>query len=372
MAADALSDLLRTVRLTGAVFFNLKVSEPWVAEAPPARVCQPFVMPTAQHVIEFHVVTKGFCWGGLLDDNPIRLQAGDIIIFPQGDAHVMSSAPGMRTQPDVTLYQGSERTQLPFVLTLGGMGPPTAHVVCGFLGCDSRPFNPLLEALPRVLHLREGANLEAGWLAYFVRAAIEESENKRAGGESILSRLSELMFLEVVRRYLASLPEEQTSWLAGLRDRHVGQALNLLHGQPAFAWTLERLAGEVGLSRSALIERFTHFVGVPPMHYLTRWRMQVAAGLLTNGIDTVARVAAKVGYDSEAAFSRTFKKLVGTPPAAWRKAQMVGGAVVKGDYDDEEPAPKYLLPSSSKGSSKDKNAFNRAEQPDHYIQQSHD
>jgi AraC-like DNA-binding protein len=326
MAADALSDLLRTVRLTGAVFFNLHVSEPWVAETPPAKACQPFVMPTAQHVIEFHIVTMGFCWGGLLDEQPIRLQAGDIIVFPQGDAHVMSSAPGMRGQPDITLYQRSERTQLPFALTLGNMGPPTAHVICGFLGCDSRPFNPLLGALPRVLHLREGANLETGWLAHFIRAAIEESENKSAGGESILSRLSELMFVEVVRRYLASLPEGQTGWLAGLRDRYVGQTLNLMHGQPAFAWTLGHIAKEIGLSRSALIERFTHFVGVPPMHYLAQWRMQVAAGLLTNRIDTIARVATEVGYDSEAAFSRTFKKLVGTPPAAWRKAQMAGRA----------------------------------------------
>src|SRR6266699_1038082 len=340
MAADALSDLLRTVRLTGAIFFNLDLSEPWVAEAPPAKSCQPFVMPTAQHVIEFHVVTKGFCWGGLLDEQAIRLEAGDIIIFPQGDAHVMSSKPGMRAQPDTTLYQGSERAQLPFTLALGDTGPPTAHVVCGFLGCDSRPFNPLLGALPRVLHVREGASLETGWLAHLIRAAIGESENKRAGGESILSRLSELMFVEVVRRYLASLPEEQTGWLAGLRDRYVGQALNLLHGEPAFAWTLPRLAEEVGLSRSALAQRFTHFVGVPPMHYLAQWRMQVAAGLLTNGIDMVARVAAEVGYDSEAAFNRTFKKLVGTPPAAWRKAQVVGRAT-------KRPQQRRLNPSQN-------------------------
>jgi len=322
MAADALSDLLRTVRLTGAVFFNLDVSEPWVAEAPAATVCRPFVMPAAQHVIEFHVVTKGSCWGGLVDQQSIRLRAGDVIIFPQGDAHVISSAPGMRAQPDIALYQGSERTQLPFSLTLGGKGPPTAHVVCGFLGCDSRPFNPLLEAMPRVLHLREGANLENEWLGHFIRAAIEESQKKRAGGESILSRLSELMFVEVVRRYLASLPDEQVGWLAGLRDRHVGQALNMLHGRPDFAWTLEQLAEEVGLSRSALSERFTHFVGVPPMHYLAQWRMQVAASLLSTGIDNVAHVAAQVGYDSVAAFNRTFKKMVGTPPATWRRAQL--------------------------------------------------
>jgi AraC-like DNA-binding protein len=329
MAADALSDLLRTVRLTGAVFFDLDLSEPWAAETPPASECRPFVMPAAQHVIEFHVVTKGFCWAGLLDGEPIRLDEGDIVIFPQGDAHVMSSAPGMRAEPDITLYQGSEHAQLPFALTLGGAGPPTAHVVCGFLGCDSRPFNPLLEAMPRILHLEGGASLETEWLGHFIRAAIGESENKRAGGESILSRLSELMFVEVVRRYITSLPQEHTGWLAGLRDRHVGQALNLLHGRPAFAWTLGSLAEEVGLSRSALSDRFTHFVGVPPMHYLAHWRMQVAAGLLTNRIDTIARVAAEVGYDSQAAFSRTFKKLVGTPPATWRKGQMANRGMTR-------------------------------------------
>jgi AraC-like DNA-binding protein len=225
-------------------------------------------------------------------------------------------------EPDITLYQGSEHTQLPFTLSLGGTGSPTAQVVCGFFGCDSRPFNPLPEAMPRVLHLQGGASLENEWLGYFIRAAIGEAENKRAGGESILSRLSELMFVEVVRRYITSLPQEQTDWLAGLGDLHVGRALNLLHGRPAFAWTLESLAEEVRLSRTALIERFRHFVGVPPMHYLAQWRMQVAAGLLTNSTDNVARVAAQVGYHSEAAFNRTFKKMVGIPPATWRREQI--------------------------------------------------
>jgi AraC-like DNA-binding protein len=321
MAADALSDLLRTVRLTGAVFFSLDVRSPWVAETPPAKECQPFVMPTAQHVIEFHVVTMGSCFGGLLDKRPIQLEAGDIVIFPQGDAHVMSSAPGMREPPDMALYQGLEGAQLPFTLTLGEPGPPTSHLVCGFLGCDSRPFNPLLEALPRMLHFRGGATHRDGSLAHFIGAAIDESKNKRAGGESILSRLSELMFLEVVRNYLASLPEEETGWLAGLRDPYIGKALNLMHGQPTFPWSLESLAEEVGLSRSGFSERFSHFVGVPPMHYLTNWRIQLAACLLCNGVETVAQVAARVGYDSEAAFNRTFKKVIGAPPAAWRRKQ---------------------------------------------------
>ncbi len=162
---------------------------------------------------------------------------------------------------------------------------------------------------------------ENGWLGSFVRAAVDEADNKRPGGEGVLARLSELMFIEVVRRYVESLPAEQTGWLAGLRDRHVGRALNLLHGNPSRAWTLDQLVKEVGLSRSSLVERFSHFVGQPPMQYLAEWRMQIAAGLLAQGSDNVARVAAAVGYESEAAFSRAFKKLVGMPPAAWRKGR---------------------------------------------------
>jgi AraC-like DNA-binding protein len=322
MGADALSDVLRAVRLTGAVFFNLDVRDPWVAEAPPSPEYVPFVMPGAQHLIEYHVISKGSCWGGLLDGEPIRLQAGDIIVFPQGDGHVLSSEPGMRYRPDLSPLSRAGEVQLPFGLTLDGGGPQRAQIVCGFLGCEARPFYPLLTSLPRMLHLRAASIPENGWLGSFISAAIDESDNKRPGGEGVLARLSELMFIEVVRRYVESLPSEQTGWLAGLRDRHVGQALNLLHGNPSRAWTLDQLVKEVGLSRSTFVERFSHFVGQPPMQYLAEWRMQIAAGLLAQGSDNVARVAAAVGYESEAAFSRAFKKLVGMPPAAWRKGQI--------------------------------------------------
>jgi len=176
--------------------------------------------------------------------------------------------------------------------------------------------------LPRMLHLRAASIPENGWLGSFIRAAIDEADNRRSGGEGVLARLSELMFIEVVRRYVESLPPEQTGWLAGLRDRHVGHALNLLHGKPSHPWTLDQLAKEVGLSRSVFVERFSHFVGQPPMQYLAEWRMQIAAGLLSQTSDNVARIAAAVGYESEAAFSRAFKKVVGLPPAAWRRGQV--------------------------------------------------
>jgi AraC-like DNA-binding protein len=183
-----------------------------------------------------------------------------------------------------------------------------------------RPFNPLLASLPRLLHIPR-AFVSDDPLGRLIDFAVTESQGRRAGGECVRLRLSELMFVEVVRRYLAALPAEQTGWLAGLRDRFVGRALALLHERPGNPWTLKSLAKEVGLSRSAMAERFTHFVGDPPMQYLTRWRMQAAARLLADGQAKVSAVGHQVGYASEAAFSRAFKKVTGAPPSAWRRPQ---------------------------------------------------
>jgi AraC-like DNA-binding protein len=324
MGADALSEVLRAVRLTGAVFFHNDLAGEWASEPPPARECIPYVMPGAQHLIEYHLVARGGCWAGLVDAAPIRLEAGDVIVFPQGDSHVVSSAPGLRGLRPMALFEGADATQLPFFHRFGAGGGEHTRLICGFLGCDAQPFNPLLAALPRMMHLRAEADLgdgnANGWLALLGRIALVESHAKRAGGEGVLARVSELMFIEAVRRHVETLPADQIGWLAGLRDRFVGRALNLLHGRPGFAWTLEQLAREVGLSRSAFAERFAHFVGQPPMQYLARWRMQVASAMLANGSDNVAQVAFSVGYESEAAFSRAFKRVLGAPPASWRKA----------------------------------------------------
>lgn len=323
MGADALSDVLRTVRLTGAVFFDVDASSPWVAEAPPGQLLAPHIMPGAQHLIEYHVVTNGSCWGGIVGHPQVQLKAGDVIVFPQGDAHVMSSAPGMRAPVDGNTMPKPPHPPLPIKIRQGGGGPDGSRVICGFLGCDARPFNPLLATLPRVLHVSEQPGED--WLSHFVRFALREANQQSAGGECMLARMSELMFVEVVRRHLNSLPPDQTGWLAGLRDRHVGRALSLLHERPAHSWTLDGLARQAGTSRSVLAERFQHFLGQPPMHYLTHWRMQVAAGLLARGTSTVAGVATEVGYDSEAAFSRAFKKVVGVAPATWRRRQAGSG-----------------------------------------------
>jgi AraC-like DNA-binding protein len=292
-----------------------------VIEVPDTSALASVTLPRAQHVISYHVVTRGACWGALLGGAAVKLEEGDVLVFPHGDPYVMSIAPGMRGGPDtaeVLAFMGQMVAgRLPFTITEGGSGPEQLGLVCGFLGCDVHPFNPLLAALPRLLHVRQ-AFVSGDPLGRLIDFAIAESQDKRAGGECVRLRLSELMFVEVVRRYLAALPAEQTGWLAGLRDRIVGRALALLHERPGEAWTLEKLARDVGLSRSALAERFSHFVGDPPMQYLTRWRMQAAARLLADGQAKVSAVALQVGYDSEAAFSRAFKKTVGVPPAAWR------------------------------------------------------
>jgi len=231
----------------------------------------------------------------------------------------------MRAEPDMSMF-ARPSTQLPLVYELGGGGQERARLVCGFLGCDERPYNPLLTALPTVIHLAaSGSQATTGWLGTLLNIAVKESGSARAGGENVLARLSELLFVEAIRRYLESLPPAQTGWLAGLRDPVVGQALAALHGQPTDAWTVERLARLVGLSRSVFAERFTEMVGQPPMQYLALWRMQLASRLLVEG-GQVAAVAGAVGYESEAAFSRAFKKLVGQAPATWRRSAAPGGA----------------------------------------------
>jgi AraC-like DNA-binding protein len=318
LGIDVLSDVLSTVRLRGAVFFDVTCKSPWVEETPHGAEIVHSLLPGVEHLIPYHVVSRGGCWAGVTGDEPVRLAAGDIIVFPHGDAHVMSSAPGMRLQQpkDRSVYAHPPDVQLPLQVQVGGEGDATV-LVCGYLGCDASPFNPLVAALPRRLVISDSDGGRPGWLTGFAEVALAESRGKRAGGESILSRLSELMFVEVLRRYLERLGQEQTGWLAGLRDPHTGRALSLLHERPGHAWTIEDLAREVGLSRSALAERFTQLVGQPPMQYLAQWRMQVAAGMLAGG-SKVIEAALEVGYDSEASFSRAFKRLVGLPPAVWR------------------------------------------------------
>jgi AraC-like DNA-binding protein len=324
MSSDTLSDVLRAVRLTGAVFIDVDVTAPWATFAPASRHLIPLIMPDAQHLISYHLVTEGECYAVQKDQEPVKLQAGDLIVFPHGDHHTLASDASLRAPGSFDMTDVDLSSQRPWKIVGGGNGSERIKLVCGFLGCDVRPFNPLLAALPARIHC-SGQNPDCNArLSHFYQMAVMESNGQRIGGESILAKLSELLFIELVRMYLESLPKEQTGWLAGLRDRHVGHLLSLMHAHPSRDWTLETLSSEVGLSRSALADRFTEFVGVPPIQYLAKWRMQIASGLLTQGQSNIAKIAVDVGYESEAAFSRAFKKVVGMPPAAWRKSRQTG------------------------------------------------
>ncbi len=347
MTQDILSDLLRSVRLRGVLFFHIDCTEPWVTEAPQAAVMAPAIMPDSEHVMEYHVVIRGTCWAGVVGEASVQLHKGDVIAFPHGDAHVLSSVPGLRAEPDVDFLFQWRPPQLPFMLHQG-MERCTAAVpadtqagqtslLCGFLGCDRRPFNPLLGTLPRMIHA-PASDLADDWIAHFARLAAAESERKRPGGEVVLERMSEMMFVDLLRRYLERLPDDQRGWLAGLRDRYVGRVLGLMHEHPTEAWTMEQMADRVGLSRSALHERFVQFIGLTPMQYLTNWRMQIASRLLTQSNATLASVALDAGYESEAAFSRAFKRAVGVPPSVWRRerAASTASAAIVG-YDGGMP-----------------------------------
>jgi AraC-like DNA-binding protein len=308
---DPLSDVLRAVRLTGAYFYLVEATGRWAVAAKSAADLAPRILPDADHLIAYHIVTEGACWGGLNREPNVHLRAGDVLLFPQGDAHIMSCSP---SEPNVASLE-SAPTRYPNTLCFG-TGRLEVRLVCGFLGCDARPFNPLIAALPRVLHVPSGSG---GWLAAFPEQVVRETREVRAGGDTMLTRMAELMFIEIVRQYLGALSTEHTGWLAGLRDPIVGAALAKLHERPSHDWSLAELAHEVATSRSVLAERFASTVGIPPMQYLARWRLQLAAELLARGGAKVSAIGAQVGYGSEAAFSRAFKRATGASPADWRR-----------------------------------------------------
>jgi AraC-like DNA-binding protein len=329
MSCDALSDLLRSVRVRGAVFYYVNCRDDWSAEAPPASEITEAVLPGCEHVMEYHMIAKGTGWAAVSGEPPVHLAAGDVVMFPQGDSHVLSSAPELRPLRRSAEWMFATRNApkpIPIALHHGVVEPgatmpveeASTIAICGFLGCDLRPFNPLVAALPRILHLP--ADRASAWLSQVMGQAATESADRQPGGDAVLERLAEVMFVDAARRYLDSLPPDATGWLAGLRDRYVGKALTLIHTEPARAWTVDDLAHDVALSRSALHDRFTRFLGHAPMQYLASWRIQLGARMLRETNRNVATIALEVGYDSEAAFSRAFKRMVGMPPAAWRRS----------------------------------------------------
>jgi AraC-like DNA-binding protein len=312
---DPLSDVLRAVKLNGAYFYRVEAAAPWSVSTMAARDLVPRILPEAEHLISYHILLSGICWGGVEGEPQVRMQPGDVIVFPHGDPHLMSGAEGHRVDAG---RDGASPPRYPGTVFLGPDAGRDTTFVCGFLGCDVRPYNPLLASLPRRIHVPAAAS---GWLAHFPQQVVAESRMRRVGGETMLTRMAELMFVEVVRRYVEQLPPQHTGWLAGLMDAVVGPALSKLHERPAHPWTLAELARTIASSRTVLAERFSQIVGVPPMLYLTRWRLQLAAEQLSRGSAKVAAIGAQVGYESEAAFSRAFKRETGLSPSAWRRAR---------------------------------------------------
>lgn len=316
---DALSDLIRVVRLTGGVFLDAEFTAPWcvLSQVEPEE-CRPYLLE-ARQIISFHYVVAGSMCLTVEGEPPLPLRGGDMVLLPRNDRHVLGSAPGL-SPVQVTLDQPADKG-FPRIV-LGGGGDRT-HIVCGFLGSDA-PFSPVLAALPRLLSINVSDSGGGDWIASSFQFAARDINHDALGAASSISRLSELLFIEALRRYVASLPPEQRGWLAALRDPFISRALSLMHSRPDQPWTAETIASKVGLSRSAFAERFTTQLGQPPMQYLAQWRMHLAAQRLRASRDPLARIAVDIGYDSQAAFSRAFKRQFGEAPAAWRNGREQG------------------------------------------------
>ncbi|MCW5982056.1 MAG: AraC family transcriptional regulator [Bryobacteraceae bacterium] len=315
---DAFSEILSGVKLSGALYFNAEFTAPWGVAAPPSRELAPALAPGAPHLVIYHFVIDGRAFAHTADGQSTMLEPGDVVIFPHGDAHVLTSEarPVESRQTSAIVRKIMERDLT--LLRIGGGGAAT-RFVCGYMACDPQLSRPILTGLPPVFRVNVRTDPSGYWLESSILHLVEEAASGRVGSEAMLAKLSEALFVDTLRRYVASLPDEQTGWLAGARDPVVGRSLGLMHGRVNHPWTIADLAREVGLSRSALVERFTRYLSEPPMTYLTRWRLQLAARALTRTPKGVAEIAAEVGYESEAAFNRAFKREFGLPPARYRR-----------------------------------------------------
>jgi AraC-like DNA-binding protein len=313
---DAFSEILSAVKLNGAVFFTAEFSAPWGLTTPASNQMAAKIAPQAEHLVLYHLVVEGRAVVELADGQRTELVPGDIVIFPHGDPHHMSSGSAPRPFPDYGISAKIEARDLT-PLHAGG-GGETSRLVCGYMTCDPYLSRPILSGLPPVFKINIRTDRSGHWLENSILHLVEECASGRVGSQAMLAKLSEALFVDTLRRYVAGLPEKQLGWLTGARDPIVGKSLGLLHGRVAHPWTIASLADEVGISRSALVERFTRYLSEPPMTYLTRWRLQLAARSLEKTSRGVAEIAADVGYESEAAFNRAFKREYGQPPGRYR------------------------------------------------------
>jgi AraC-like DNA-binding protein len=327
--------VLRVVRLSGAVFFTADFSSPWAIESPLPDKLAAAVMPEAECVVLFHILVEGECEVACPSHPVTVMESGDVVVFPRGDQHTMRSHGAGTPSPLSSIFSPGRHDEPP-QLSYGG-GGRASRFVCGYLNCDQR-FSPLVDALPTMLLVRsrdEYSSIEAvdtrgtlpdvvpqgpgTWLGTTLKFTVNEARAARPGNAAILGRLTELMFVEILREYMQRLPANQGGWLSGVNDPYVGRALRLMHEDPVRDWTVDELAREAAVSRSVLAQRFTELVGEAPMRYLAGWRMQLAKQMMRDGAGNIQDIATRVGYESEAAFSRAFKRATGSPPTAWRR-----------------------------------------------------
>ncbi len=314
---DALSEALNSVRMTGAIFFDAICTAPWGFAVPPMEQAAPILSPGTERLVGYHLVAEGTATVRLEGEADIPITAGDVVIFPHGDAHAVSNGgPAVLVDSGAAISNCLQGDLSPF--RIGG-GGETTRFVCGYFGCERHAAQLFLAGLPRLIRMNLRGDAAGTWLESSIRHLLSETASGRPGRAILLSKMAEALFIETLRRYMEQLPPEEIGWLAAARDPVVGTALALLHREPCRAWTLAELATEVGASRSVLAERFTGFLGIPPLTYLGRWRLQLAARKLQTSQQAILQVAADVGYESEAAFNRAFKREFGLPPAQYRK-----------------------------------------------------
>ena len=314
---DALSDVLRVIRLKGGVFLHAEFTAPWCIVSQLTGEDFGRRLQGAEHLVLYHYVVEGHLRAQIPNREPVAIEAGEVLILPYNDRHLLGSHLELPPVPAKQVVRVPPDGGLA-VIRHGGGGEKT-RVVCGYLGCDRTHGNPLTSALPPIVRFDARKGSVAALMKSSLEFAADEIAARRAGSEAVLAKRSELLFVEALRRYVERLPDQQTGWLAGLKDPFVSRALSLLHGRVAQQWTVGDLGRDIGLSRSALADRFTRLIGEPPMRYLARWRLQLAAHHLRSGDMPLARIAEQVGYESGAAFNRAFKRSFGVPPATWRK-----------------------------------------------------
>ena len=314
---DVLSEVLRAVRLEGALFFNGEFSAPWCFRSAPTPEAQKMLAPGGGHIIIYHFLTEGNAFARLAEGSQENLTSGDIVIFPHGDPHYLGN--GSPEKPVDSFKAFAKHLAKGLKVARYGGGGPVTRFVCGYMVVDPRLSEVLLAGLPKMMKVHVAQEPSGEWLANSIRLSVSEMNGSGAGSGIVIAKLSELLFIETLRRYIRTLPSEQIGWLAGARDAVIGQALALLHKDPAESWTVAGLARRVGTSRTRLADRFAHFLKESPMAYLTKWRLKLGAEILQSTEKSVAEIAATVGYGSEAAFSRAFKREFSSPPALFRR-----------------------------------------------------